>query len=568
MAENKKTGKKITRREFSKGVAATAAGITIATATDMVQAQKISKSSAKKNVLIIMMDQERAWATLPEGLRLPVREKFASESLSFEEYNIGTLSCAPSRSVIYTGRHVQDTTIFTNPGLGEGDPIFNADNTPTIGQMFKKMGYKTAYKGKWHLSVGFDDDNYDALQEFGFDEWHEHGDTGGLVYEGAEKDRETLGDAAEYLSRQKDAEQPWLLAVNFVNPHDIMWLDANGKQAETRLRPGLVSEMRPAQDYYPYNHDFGFEVPKNFHDDLSTKPEAQLEYVEMGQYFYGFQDVKDEEACKNVLNYYAACLIDSDKIIGGMLDALDAYGLTDNTIVILTSEHGEMGGAHGLRHKGPFMYRENLNVPLAIRHPDGLSGVKSNALMSAIDFVPTLIGLAGGDFNDIDARLKGMDYSAIVMGQKTKERDEILVNFSNTTQGNPRLEKKRMLAKVAEAKDGPKVSFTWPDDFIQFDTRTLGRGIITKKYKYSRWFTPGDHHMPENWSQLMGRNDLELYDIENDPLELNNLAQDPEAYKSILMMLNNNLNKLIEKEVGEDKGTYFPGEPTMWTNGV
>ncbi|MDG1020887.1 MAG: sulfatase-like hydrolase/transferase [Emcibacteraceae bacterium] len=566
MAENKNSGNKITRREFSKGVAATAAGITIAKATDMAQAQQMANSSNKKNVLIIMMDQERAWATMPKGLSLPIREKFASEALSFEEYNIGTLSCAPSRSVIYTGRHVQETTIFTNPGLGEGDPIFNADNTPTIGQMFKKMGYKTAYKGKWHLSVGFNDnDNRKALQEFGFDEWHRKGDTGGLVYEGAEKDKETLADAKEYLKRQRGSSEPWLLAVNFVNPHDIMWLDANGKQAETRLRPGLVSQMRPAQDYYPYNHDFGFDVPENFDDDLSTKPEAQTEYVEMGQYFYGVQDVKDDEACKNVLNYYAACLIDSDQIIGGMLDALDLYDLARDTIVILTSEHGEMGGAHGLRHKGPFMYRENLNVPLAIRHPDGIKGVKSNALMSAIDLVPTLIGLVGGDFKEIDNRLKGIDYSKMVFGDWVKEREEILINFSNTTQGNPRLEKKRMLAKVAEANGGPKVTFTWPDDFIQFDTRTLGRGIITKKYKYSRWFTPGDHHTPTSWTQLLGRNDIELYDIEKDPLELNNLAQDPEAHKKDIIMLNDRLNKLIEKEVGEDNGSHFPGDQKMWT---
>ena len=100
MAENKNSGNKITRREFSKGVAATAAGITIAKATDMAQAQQMANSSNKKNVLIIMMDQERAWATMPKGLSLPIREKFASEALSFEEYNIGTLSCAPSRSVI------------------------------------------------------------------------------------------------------------------------------------------------------------------------------------------------------------------------------------------------------------------------------------------------------------------------------------------------------------------------------------------------------------------------------------------------------------------------------------
>ncbi|MBT5187525.1 MAG: sulfatase-like hydrolase/transferase, partial [Kordiimonadaceae bacterium] len=479
---------------------------------------------------------------------------------------IATLSCAPSRSVIYTGRHVQDTTIFTNPGLGEGDPVLNTDNTPTIGQMFKKIGYKTAYKGKWHLSVGFDEDNNDALAEYGFDEWHTGKDTGGVVYEGAEKDKEILANAKDYLNRQKEGEDPWFLAVNFVNPHDIMWLDANGKQAKTRLRPGLVSEMRPAQDQYPYNHDFGFDVPDNFKDDLSTKPEAQMEFVKLGQYFYGEQDVSDEEACINVLNYYAACLVDSDKIVGELLTSLEDMGLADDTIVIFTSDHGEMGGSHGLRHKGPFMYRENLNVPLVVRHPDGNKGQSSNALFSSIDLAPTLLGLVGEDYRQIDARLKGHDYSNIIYGKPTKERDALLVSFSNTTQGNSRLEKIRMLQKEAEKKGAPKMAFTFPDDFIQFDTRTLGRGIMTKKYKYSRWFTPGDHHKPVTWSSLMGRNDLELYDLENDPLELNNLAFNPEKHKKLIMSLNDQLNALIETEVGIDLGALLPGDPKTWTS--
>lgn len=562
------TGKKITRRDFSKGVAATAAGITIASAADMGQAQQMATSSKHKNVLVIMMDQERAWATLPKGLNLPVRQKFAAQSVSFEEYNIATLSCAPSRSVIYTGQHVQQTTIFTNPGLGEGDPVLDVSKTPTIGQMFKKIGYKTAYKGKWHLSVGFDDDNVDALSEYGFDEWHKQGDTGGLVYEGAEKDREILENAKDYLKRQQGGDNPWFLAVNFVNPHDIMWLDANGRQAETRLRPGLVSEMLPPQDKYPYNHDYGFDVPANFYDDLSKKPEAQMEFVKLGQYFYGEQDVSDEEACRNVINYYAACLVDSDKIIGDLLMSLDDYGMADDTIVILTADHGEMGGAHGLRHKGPFMYRENLNIPLAVRHPDGGVGVKSNALMSAIDFGPTLIGLAGEDYKSVEGRLKGYDYSGIVTGGGAQERDEILVCFSNTTQANARLEKIRMLQKEAEKKGAPAVAFTFPDDFIQFDTRTLGRGIITSKYKYSRWFAPGDHHVPTTWQTLVGRNDVELYDIEADPLEMTNLAENPESQRALIMELNDRLNKLIEREVGDDLGAHMPGDQGIWTSEI
>ena len=559
---------KISRREFSKGVAAAAAGITIATTTNLSQAQQMAKSTKHKNVLVIMMDQERAWATLPKGLSLPVREKFAAESVSFENYNIATLSCAPSRSVIYTGQHVQQTTIFTNPGLGEGDPFLDVKNTPTIGQMFQKIGYKTAYKGKWHLSVGFDEDNMDALAGYGFDEWHKGKDTGGLVYEGAEKDREILSNAKDYLNRQKDSDEPWFMAVNFVNPHDIMWLDANGKQADTRLRPGLVSDMRPPQDKYPYNHDFGFDVPDNFRDDLSKKPEAQMEFVKLGQYFYGEQEVSDEEACRNVLNYYAACLVDSDKIIGDLLMALDDYGLRDDTIIILTADHGEMGGSHGLRHKGPFMYRENLNIPLVVRHPDGEKAVKSDALMSAIDFAPTLLGLVGEDHQHIEQRLSGYDYSGAVMNVEVEEREEILVCFSNTTQGNSRLEKIRMLQKEAEKKGAPTRQFNYPDDFIQFDTRTLGRGMITKKYKYSRWFTPGDHHKADTWQTLVGRNDLELYDLESDPLELINLAEKPESVRPLIIELNERLNKLIEREVGIDLGSHMPGDAKIWSSEV
>ncbi len=558
---------KLTRRDFSKGVAATAAGISIASAVDMAEAQQVGKSSGKKNILMIVMDQERAWSTLPKGLRLPMREKLAKQSTSFDQYHIATLSCAPSRSVIYTGRHVQHTTIFTNPGLGEGDPILNTDVTPTIGQMFKSLGYNTAYKGKWHLSVVNDEDNRKTLVPFGFDEWHKGVDTNGNAYEGAEKDRETLADATDYIDRQKGSDKPWFLAVNFVNPHDIMWLDANGRQAATRLRPGLVSEMRPAQDKYPYNHDFGFDVPDNFRDDLSKKPEAQIEFVKLGQYFYGEQDVSDGEACKNVLNYYAACLVDSDKIIGDLVQYVDDMGLGDDTIVILTSDHGEMGGSHGLRHKGPFMYRENLNIPLVIRHPESKSGKNSDALMSAVDLAPTLLGLVGVDSKKISEELKGIDYSSCVTGgDQENKRDELLVCFSNTTQGNSRLEKIRMLQKEAEKRGADPVEFSYPEDFIQFDTRTMGRGIITKKYKYSRWFAPGDHHMPKSWTSLVGRNDLELYDTEKDPLELNNLAFTPESNRDLIMDLNRRLNKLIENEVGADFGSHLPGDHRIWTS--
>lgn len=569
---------KITRRDISKGLAVAASTALMSPSlanslkpSNHKKPSRHNKNTKRKNVLIIVTDQERARLTLPENLTLPARRRFDDNAVVFEQYHIASLSCAPSRSVIYTGQHVQKTRLFNNPGYGDGAVDLNPSKTPTLGQLFKDIGYKTAYKGKWHLSsvnALKRKDNSQSLQPFGFDEWQKGKDTGGLVYQGANEDSVILADAQDYMNRQleHDGTDPWLLAINFHNPHDVMWLDANGRQAATRLRPGLVSDMAPAIDQYPYNHDFGFGLPTSFGDDLSTKPEAQQLFLDQAQYFYGQLDPSDEQAHRRVLNYYAACLLDSDKTIDSLLRYLEETGLADDTIVVMTSDHGEMAGSHGIRHKGPFMYKENINVPLSIRHPEGLAGIASKGLFSALDLTPTLLGLVGENPLKHNPDFKGYDHSDVIFGRSNNSpRQALLVNFSNTTQGNPRLDKIRMSAKRAEDQGAPARQFHFPENFIQFDSRTLGRGIFDGRYKFSRWFTPGDHHLPETWSVLVGRNDLELYDVSNDPDELNNLAHHPEQNSTMIMAMNAKLNQLVTQEVGIDLGAHMPGDPATWT---
>ena len=232
----------------------------------------------------------------------------------------------------------------------------------------------------------------------------------------------------------------------------------------------------------------------------------------------------------------------------------------------MTSDHGEMAGSHGIRHKGPFMYKENINVPLSIRHPEGLAGIASKGLFSALDLTPTLLGLVGENPLEHNPDFKGYDHSDVVFGRSNNSpRQALLVNFSNTTQGNPRLDKIRMSAKRSEDQGAPARQFHFPENFIQFDSRTLGRGIFDGRYKFSRWFTPGDHHLPETWSVLVGRNDLELYDVSNDPDELNNLAHHPEQNSTMIMAMNAKLNQLVTQEVGTDLGAHMPGDPATWT---
>src|SRR5512144_3021575 len=84
-----------------------------------------------------------------------------------------------------------------------------------------------------------------------------------------------------------------------------------------------------------------------------------------------------------------------DLQIANLLLELDALGLTDRTMIVFTSDHGELGGAHGLHGKGPFAYEENIHIPLMISHPDVQGGQSCKALTSHIDVVPTLLSLAG-----------------------------------------------------------------------------------------------------------------------------------------------------------------------------
>ena len=95
------------------------------------------------------------------------------------------------------------------------------------------------------------------------------------------------------------------------------------------------------------------------------------------------------------MNFYLNCIRDVDRSIALVLDALAASGQADRTVVVFTSDHGEMAGSHGLRQKGNLVYDENFHVPLVVVHPDVAGGGRSHALGSAVDLAPTILELAG-----------------------------------------------------------------------------------------------------------------------------------------------------------------------------
>src|SRR5262245_16401862 len=115
-----------------------------------------SKHGGPYNILFILTDQERFFrpGELPRDYRLPAHERLAKRGIFFENHQINSCVCTPSRSVLYTGRHIQQTKMFDNTNF----PWISSMSTdiPTIGHMLRAAGYYTAYKGKWHLTKDFE----------------------------------------------------------------------------------------------------------------------------------------------------------------------------------------------------------------------------------------------------------------------------------------------------------------------------------------------------------------------------------------------------------------------------
>jgi len=519
------------------------------------------KRDRKPNILFICTDQERCWLDLPKDLPLPAHEWLLERGTAFENYHVNTSPCGPSRSVIYTGQHTQHTGVYKNPNSPPYPQL--PPSIPTIGHMLREAGYYTTYKGKWHLSNinegkvfrgtpgGIYPNSTDVLEPYGFSDYQFDGEKVGLTWEGFMEDGVIAADAVRQLNRFAAGEiqdRPWFMAVNFVNPHDIMFFDATGRQEETRARKDWIAPKKEAPGHPVYMKDWGFDLPVSFYeDDLSSKPECHRGINELQNAFYGRIPHDDIESWRRFQNYYFNCCRDVDRHVMLLLDNLVATGLYEDTIIIYTSDHGERAGAHGMRQKGGTIYKEDLRVPLIVRHPDVKTSAGTSVLVSAIDLAPTILSFAGLDARHVSERypdMKGVDVSAIVGGtsQKTK-RDErgILFNYA--------------------------VGYGWgktDDGKPALHNRRLHRGIHDGRYKFARYFAPAQHHMPQDWETLVRFNDLELYDTKADPDELDTLANEPMRYRREIERLNSMVNALIAHEVGDDNGAEYPGDTDIY----
>jgi len=550
-------------------------------AAPLLGAPAVQRPAGRKpNILLIVTDQQRAHRDLPSAISLPGHERLLKRGVSVGNFHVNTTPCSPSRSVLFTGQHTQHTHITANLGL----PPFRelSPSIPTLGHMLREQGYLTAYKGKWHLShieqssnltYGVVEPTTEVLQPYGFSDFNLNGDPHGSLMTGFIYDKVTASDTVDWLQRHRDDAQPWFLAVNFVNPHDIMFYSSGIRQEQSRLRRNFLGPLSPGPRTGVYEQHWDLPLPKSFYaEDLSRKPWAQRADVELCNHIYGHLDPGDEAAWQGLQSYYLNCVRDVDQSIEQVLLGLEASGLADNTIVMLTADHGEMAGAHQLRQKGPHMYKENTRVNFIVRHPDIAQGFSNEALGSTVDIVPTILELAGLESAAQAIRhpqLAGVSLAESLGGaSRRSKRDERghLFDYGVTMYLDPEFNEALM-------RDHDQVTpWTIIKESLQrlqpgpsLDNRALLRGIHDGRYKFARYFAASDHHQPEDLATLLARNDLELYDTQNDPDELHNLANEPTSHRALIEGLNTRLNTLIEREVGVDDGREHPGPSFLYS---
>lgn len=492
------------------------------------------------NILLITTDQERYFDQYPQGTSYQARELLAELGTTFEKHYTCANMSTSSRSVIYTGLHIPQTRLLDNTDVAWQQPL--STELTTVGDRLREAGYYTAFKGKWHMSgggiLGLHEDNLTDLEDYGFADWGGT-DYVGTLYEGLNADPIIASETVAWLEETGKAlngqGQSFFLAVNMVNPHDIMNYDNSGYQS------GLLA-LGGKPDSPVYDKTYDDPAPSSWDFDLSAPdvPRALEIYNQEWTTYTGTVD--DEAGWKDYQDYYYNCIQDNDNNLMEILSYLIDNDMLKNTIIVFTSDHGEMHGSHGLKGKGGFVYENCIHVPLCIVHPEYEGGRRISAVTSHLDLAPTFVDMTGLPQEEKERLCEGLPGSSLMDlmdGSRQTVREGALFCYESLL----------MSAVLVDVAPDKSMSYQ-----IDLTNRGMVRGLITEDYKFVRYFSPLEFNTPQTLEELYALNDVQLFDLRQDPQELNNLAADPEANGELILELNAQLNRLIEAEIGCDDG--------------
>ncbi|WP_299767197.1 sulfatase-like hydrolase/transferase [uncultured Dokdonia sp.] len=453
------------------------------------------------DLVIIITDQERATQHFPpnwESEHLKTMTFLKEHGFSFDRAFCNSCMCSPSRGTLFTGTYPAQHGVTQT--LTWGGRYSSAETTldPSLfnmARMLQQEGYDVQYRGKWHLSKGDTENDLSSSQIAltGFQGWiaPDAGEDvkpenfgGGF----ANHDEKYIKQGTDYLKRIRIEREsgkprvPFCLVLSLVNPHDVL--------------------------AYPDGLDYGYtekdwssraiHLPTSVTEDLlkNKKPMAQFQTMKAAGKLLGALPTRDDKL--NYINFYGYTLQKIDSQIGEFVDELYAVSsqgkkLADDAIVIRLSDHGEMGMAHGgMRQKAFNVYEETLRVPMVISNPilfprHDTSVVKSSDnLASLIDIMPTIASLVG--IKEPARSLQGKNLVPILR-DNTEVQESIMFTFDDTK---------------ASSADVPSAVLA----------ANRIRCIRTKNWKYAYYFHTLGSYPTE----------YELYDLTNDPKEMNNLA--------------------------------------------
>jgi arylsulfatase A-like enzyme len=409
----------------------------------------------RPNVLLVFSDQHRACDLGCYGnpkIISPTFDRFAAESVRLENCIATSPVCVPMRGTMLTGLHAWKHLALTNDLSVDPSP-------PSLATALRGVGYRTGYIGKWHLGGIPRDKVIPEEERLGFEHWraaectHQYDES---YYDDNENRRhrfdgfETEGQtdlAIEFIS---DAE-PWALALSWGPPH----------------APYHIVPERFLKRFPPEEIDLRANVPQRVLQNF-----AQDSWV-------GEQQIREM-----VAGYYAQIAY-IDEQFARLLAHLDELGIADDTIVIYTSDHGDMLGSHGVQKK-QLPYDESIRVPFMIRWPGTIApGVRSTP-MGLVDLPVTLASLVDEAASANLAQADGEDRSAWILGDEAEDPNRAALIYN--------------AVPCHQAED-------------RGETRGW-YGVATGTHTYAMW----DDGQP-----------FCLYDNASDPLQTHNLVDDPSA---------------------------------------
>ena len=478
-------------------------------------ARRGGDGSGPKNILFILTDQERYFdrSELPDGYELPGTRPNASRRCHVANHQIASAVCSSSRSVIYTGQHVQNTGVFDNLGFPWSKEL--PEGITTVGHMLQAAGYHAGYLGKWHLSEAMEQIEMgnvpqpdigrlnDVMRSHGFEDYIGVGDIIGMTLGGYRTDEFTTSTAIRWLRgetpRLRQQEKPWFLAVNLVNPHDVMFIDTDETGESVQKSPPPLFRVNQPPHHELYQRRWSGPLPESRKEPWKKpgRPRAHHEYQTARQLLVG-QFPNEDARWRRLMDYYLNCVADCDRHVVRLLDEIDALGLAQDTIVVMTADHGELAGAHGMHGKGTNAYREQNHVPLWIRHPEhgDQAGKACRAVTSHLDLAPTLLSLAGAaeKRHTIAPEAKGKDLTPLLSQPEEAPLDAVrhgaLHNFNMWVYQDAEFLSKVVAAQRAGKHVGKEQ--LKPD----LTKRCAIRSVNDGRYRFTRYFSPLQHNLP------------------------------------------------------------------------